>query len=102
MKRYEGLFILNTVAIEDGINETVDRVAAELGAAGCKVEATQKMERKAFTRVADKKFTSGFYVNFVFEAEPQVANSLQKRFALNDEVFRLMVSNARQDTTVAA
>ena len=59
MKRYEGLFILDTAGKEEGIKETIDKVSAEITAAGGLVETVQKMEKKSFSRVADKKYTSG-------------------------------------------
>ena len=55
MKRYEGLFILNTTGKDEGVNDAVDKISAEILAAGGKVETVQKMERKNFARVADKK-----------------------------------------------
>jgi ribosomal protein S6 len=70
VKRYEGLFILNTTGKEESIKETIDKISAEIAAAGGKVETVQKMDKKNFTRVADKKFTSGFYVNVIFESDP--------------------------------
>lgn len=94
MKRYEGLFILNTSAREEGVREIIDKIAAELTAAGCRIETTQKMDKKSFARVANRRHSSGYYVNFVFEAEPAVAAQLRQRFALNPDVFRLMVTQA--------
>ena len=58
------------------------------------------MDKKSFSRVADKKHTSGFYVNVIFESEPGVVSQLKQRFALNEEVFRVMFTNA--PTPVAA
>ena len=94
MKRYEGLFILNTSGKEDGAKEVTDKVTAELTAAGCKIETTQKMDKKAFARVADKRWSSGFYVNFIFAADPGVVSQLQHRFALNPDVFRIHITQA--------
>jgi ribosomal protein S6 len=54
----------------------------------------QKMDKKGFARVANKKHTSGFYVNVIFESEPAVLSQLKTRFALNEEVFRVMFTNA--------
>jgi ribosomal protein S6 len=68
VKRYEGLFILNTSAKEEGIKEAIDKISAEFVSAGAKVETVQKMDRKNFTRIADKKYTSGFYVNVISPA----------------------------------
>jgi len=94
VRKYEGLFILNMAGREDGLKETIDRLTAEITKLGGKVETVQKMEKKAFTRVADKKVTEGYYVNFIFEAEPEVAVKLTGHFDLDDEVFRLMVTHA--------
>ena len=47
-----------------------------------------------FTRVADRKHSSGFYVNFIFEIDPGAVNHLRQRFDLNDEVFRVLFTVA--------
>jgi len=90
VKRYEGLFILNTTAKEEGIKESIDKISAEITGAGGKVETVQKMDKKSFSRVADKKFTAGFYVNVIFESAPAALAALRSRFALSDEVFRVI------------
>jgi ribosomal protein S6 len=94
MKRYEGLFILETAGKEEGIKDAIDKISAEITTAGGKVETVQKMDKKNFTRIADKKHTSGFYVNVIFESEPNTIAQLKQRFALNEEVFRVMFTNA--------
>jgi len=102
VKRYEGLFILNTAAKEEGIKDTIDKISAEISAAGGKVETVQKMDKKNFTRIADKKFTSGFYVNVIFESKPDGLASLRNRFAMNDEVFRALFTVAPEPKKEAA
>jgi ribosomal protein S6 len=94
MKRYEGLFILETAGKEEGIKDAIDKISSEITSAGGKVETVQKMDKKNFARVADKKHSSGFYVNVIFESEPGVVSQLKQRFALNEEVFRVMFTNA--------
>ena len=94
MKRYEGLFILETAGKEEGIKDAIDKISSEITSAGGKVETVQKMDKKTFSRVADKKHNSGFYVNVIFESEPGVLTQLKQRFALNEEVFRVMFTNA--------
>jgi ribosomal protein S6 len=85
---------LETAAKEEGIKDAIDKISSEITTAGGKVETIQKMEKKNFTRIADKKHASGFYVNIIFESEPGVVNQLKSRFALNQEVFRVMFTNA--------
>lgn len=94
MKKYEGLFILNTTGKEDGVKEMIDRLSEEITSNGGKVETIQKMDKRPFTRVADKRFTSGYYVNIIFQAEPAAVTALQPKFRTNDDVFRLTLTIA--------
>ena len=90
MKRYEGLFILNLAGREEGLKDILDKISTEITNAGGKIETVQKMEKKAFSRVADKRHPSGFYANFIFEAAPATVAALQNKFDLNPDVFRVM------------
>ena len=90
MKRYEGLFILNTSGKEESIKEALDKVSNEISTAGGKIETVQKMEKKSFARIADKRFASGFYANVIFSSTPAIIGALQKKFALNEEIFRVI------------
>jgi ribosomal protein S6 len=91
VKRYEGLFILNTAGKEEGVNEIVDKIKAEIVALGATVETVQKMEKRPFARQADRiKVKEGYYVNFIFEAGSETLHKLQGHFALNPDVFRAL------------
>ena len=102
MKRYEGLFILETAAKEEGLKETIDKISAEITSVGGKVETVQKMDKRSFARVADKKHNAGHYVNIIFEIDPQKLPALKSRFALNSEVFRAMFTVAPEANALAA
>jgi ribosomal protein S6 len=101
MKRYEGLFILETAGKEEGIKDAIDKISEEITAAGGKVETVQKMDKKNFARIADKKHNSGFYANVIFEIEPGALNQLRQRFALNEQVFRVLFTQAAEVATAA-
>jgi small subunit ribosomal protein S6 len=94
VKRYEGLFILETAGKEEGIKDAIDKISAEITNLGGKVETVQKMDKKSYTRVADKKHTAGFYVNVIFEGQPSLLDQLKHRFAMNEDVFRVLFTNA--------
>ena len=94
MKRYEGLFILDSAGKEETIKETIDKISAEVTSLGGKVETVQKMDKRSFMRVANKKHTAGFYVNVIFEIEASALDQLKRRFAMNPEVFRVLFTNA--------
>jgi small subunit ribosomal protein S6 len=94
VKRYEGLFILDTAAKEEGIKDAIDRISAEITTQGGKIETVQKMDKKNFSRVANKRHTAGFYVNIIFEGQPTILTQLKHRFAMNEDVFRVLFTNA--------
>ena len=96
MKKYEGLFILNTAGKEENVKELIDKVTEEITQSGGKVETVQKMDKRGFSRVADKKYNSGFYVNVIFESEPKNLAALRGRFALNEDIFRVLFSEAAE------
>jgi len=93
VKKYEGLFILNTAGKEEGLKEMIDRISEEITQAGGKVETVQKMDKRQFTRVADKKHNSGYYANVIFEAEPGKIAPLRTKFSMNDDVFRCIFTS---------
>jgi ribosomal protein S6 len=94
VKRYEGLFILNSAAREEALKETIDKISAEITSGGGKIETVQKMDKKSFARVANHKHSAGFYVNIVFECEPAAVAQLRPRFVNNEEVFRVLFTLA--------
>ena len=100
MKRYEGLFILNTAGKEEGLKEAIDKISSEITTAGGKVETVQKMDKRNFSRVSDKKYAAGFYVNVIFESEPTAISQLRSRFTLNEEVFRVLFTQAPEPKPV--
>jgi ribosomal protein S6 len=102
MKRYEGLFILNTAGKEEGIKDVIDKIEAEIATVGAKVETTQKMEKRPFARVADKKYSSGYYVNIIFQGPETCVTQLRTRFAMSEDVFRAVFTVAAEPKTATA
>ena len=85
---------MNTAGKEETLKDAIDKLSTEISSAGGKVETVQKMDKKNFTRVADKKHSSGFYVNVIFEGQPALVPQLQSRFALSEDVFRVLFTEA--------
>jgi len=102
VKRYEGLFIFDTAGKEDSIKDTIDKISADITALGGKVETVQKMDKRNFMRVANKKHNAGFYANVIFEAEPAMVEQLKHRLAMNGDIFRVLFTNAPAPKPVTA
>jgi ribosomal protein S6 len=85
--RYEGLLVLNTKGSEDTAKEIIERLEGEFKKEGAKIEQVQKMDKRAFSYAAGP-LDAGYFVNFIFEGEPQVIDKLRAKFKLDDEVYR--------------
>jgi small subunit ribosomal protein S6 len=92
--RYEGLMILHNPTKEDGIKEVIDRVSQEIAASGGQVETVQKMDRKPFARVSNKKVTSGYYLNVIFESQADQVVLLTNRLRASEDVYRVVCTKA--------
>ena len=93
--RYEALVVLNTQGREDNVKEIVDRLESEFQKEGAEIEQVQKMEKRPFSYVAGP-LESGFYVNFVFHADPQLITKLRSKFDLDPEVYRQHYQRLRE------
>ena len=85
--RYEALLVLNSQGKEDSVHDIVDRLESEFKKEGAEIEQVQKMDKRQFSYVAGP-LESGFYVNFVFHADPQLVSKLRSKFKLDPEVYR--------------
>jgi small subunit ribosomal protein S6 len=84
---YEALFVLNTQGREDTVKEVIDRLESEFQQEGAQIEQVQKMDKRQFSYAAGP-LNAGYYVNFVFNAEPQSIAKLRSKFKLDPEVYR--------------
>jgi small subunit ribosomal protein S6 len=99
--RYEALLVLKTQGKEDTVKEIVDRLESDFQKEGAEIEQVQKMDKRPFSYVAGP-LDAGFYVNFVFHADPQLITKLRAKFKLDPEVYRqhyqrLRVKKARKE-----
>lgn len=85
--RYEALMVLNTQGTEDTVKDIVDRLESEFKKEGAEIEQIQKMDKREFSYAAGP-LQAGYYVNFVFHADPQLITKLRSKFKLDPEVYR--------------
>ncbi len=85
--RYEALLVLNSQGKEDTVKEIIDRLESDFQKEGAQIEQVQKMDKRQFSYVAGP-LDAGYYVNFVFNADPQLIGKLRSKFKLDPEVYR--------------
>ncbi len=93
--RYEALLVLNTQGKDDNLKDIVDRLESEFQKEGAQIEQVQKMDKRQFSYVAGE-LDAGYYVNFVFHADPQLITKLRSKFKLDPEVYRQHYQKLRE------
>jgi ribosomal protein S6 len=86
-RRYEVLVVLNTKGKEESINDLIETAEKQIKADQIELEQTQRLEKRHFAYVSRKQ-TSGYYVNFIIQAEPAQIDALQSKWKL-DAVIHL-------------
>lgn len=84
---YEALLVLNAQGREDTVKEIIDRLESEFQHEGAQIEQVQKMDKRQFSYAAGP-LNTGYYVNFVFNAEPESIGKLRSKFKLDPEIYR--------------
>ena len=87
MNRYEALLVLNTQGKEETVREIIERLESEFQKEGAHIEQVQKMDKRQFSYMAGP-LDSGYYVNFIFNADPELIAKLRTKFKLDPEVYR--------------
>ena len=96
MKTYEGLFILDTAGKEEVSKELVDKIQKEIEHAGGRVAKVQRMGARPFARDTRER-SSGYYVNFIFDAPPTAIAELDAKLHLETEAFRWQFTEAEPE-----
>src|SRR5262245_43797918 len=86
-RRYEALLVLNTQAKEENVKEMIERLESEFHKEGARVEQVQKMDKRQFSYAAGS-LDSGYYVNFILNADPASIVRLRSKFRLDPDVYR--------------
>jgi ribosomal protein S6 len=99
LKKYEGLFILDIAGREDLEKEIVERIQKAIEHAGGRVETVQRMGSRPFARTSRTR-SSGYYVNFIFQAPPTAITELDAKFHLETDIFRWQFTEAMPEMPV--
>lgn len=84
-KKYEGVIVLNAQGKEENVEDMISRIGKEMEAEGVKLEQIDQIGKRDFA-YESKHQSSGFFVNYQFEADPSSIDKLRTRLALIDEV----------------
>lgn len=85
-KRYEALLALDARGKEETIKDAVERLEKTFKAEGAAIEQVQRLEKRDLAYEL-KKLSSAYFVNFIFEADPQAITKLRAKLKLDESVL---------------
>jgi len=85
-RKYQGLVVLNTKALEGSVEELVSSISKDFEAEGAKLEKVAQLGRREFA-YSPRKVTAGHYINYTFEGHPDTVSKIQARLRLNTSVY---------------
>jgi len=88
---------LDTEQSSAGVDGIIGEIGELIAANGGKVLNSleeQKMDRRPFARVANKKHTGGFYANILFEMEAGSLTEFKVALGKRGDVFRAQITHA--------
>lgn len=86
-RRYEGVYVIKLQGQEDGIDEVVSSITKELEAHGATLDQIDRLGRREFAHENHAKQKHGYFVQFLFGADPNSLKEVENRLKLNDQVM---------------
>ncbi len=86
-RKYEAMIVLDTKGKEDSVENIISQLNRDFEQSGAKLTQVDNLGKRKFP-YAPRHVESGWYVNFLFEAEPASVDKLQARFKLNESIYQ--------------
>ncbi len=89
MRLYELILIIDSSLEESTIQTEIEKVETRITDSGGKIH---RLDRWGLKRLAYeiKKHTQGYYVFFLFEANPGLTGEIEKNLKLNENILRYL------------
>ncbi len=84
-RNYEGVIVLNTQSLGDGVDAMISRIGKEMEEEGAKLQQIDQLGRREFA-YPQRDASGAFYVNYRFEADPSAVEKVRSRLSLIDSI----------------
>ncbi len=85
-RKYEATVVIDTKGKEDTIDTIVTQITREFESNGAKLEQVDNLGKKKF-QFAPRHVEAGFYLHFLFSAEPKAIDAVKTKLKLNELVY---------------
>jgi small subunit ribosomal protein S6 len=86
-RQYEATIVLDTKGKEDSVETLVSQVSRSFEENGAKLSQVDNLGKKKFP-YSPRNVESGYFVTFLFDAEPTALDKIQAKLKLNENVYQ--------------
>lgn len=86
-RKYEAMIVLDMKGKEDTVETLVGQIGREFEQSGAKLEQVDNLGKKKFPS-APNHVESGYFVNYLFEAEPATIEKLKARLKTKENIYQ--------------
>lgn len=90
---YIATFILDTRGYQESVETLIEVITTAIDAVGGSVKKLNNMGPKNFTRVTDRKFPAGIYVDITIEGPSSLPKDLHDKLRLNRNIDRILIQS---------
>ncbi|MFM8904884.1 MAG: 30S ribosomal protein S6 [Verrucomicrobiota bacterium] len=94
-RSYRASLILDLRGSAEAPEAAIERIKDVLKSAECKVTEVENLGQKEFSRVVDRKFPSGLYVQFHFDGPVGAPVAFREKLRLDRSVNRILVQSVK-------
>ena len=85
-RKYEATVVIDTKGKEDTIDTIVTQISREFETNGAKLEQVDNLGKRKF-QFNPRHVEGGFYLHFLFSAEPKTLSAVTNKLKLNELVY---------------
>jgi len=84
-RKYQAVVVLNTQGKEDGVDDMITGISKKMEGEGATMEQIDRVGKKEFAYNA-RHLAHGYYVNFLFDVEPEALTKIRDFLKTNKDV----------------
>ena len=85
-RKYQGVIVLNLQGKEESLDDIIGGISKEIEGEGGTMDQIDRIGRKEFAYENHAKQSHGYYVNYVFESDPDAIKKIRTRLSLNHDI----------------
>jgi small subunit ribosomal protein S6 len=95
LRKYIASFIFDMRGCANTVDSIIEKLSGIISSLGGQTSSVRNLGQKNFERVANRKFSSGIYVQISFEGKPSIVDEIKSKLKLDNTINRILIESVR-------